>query len=144
MKICLLTVVGLLLVICAGFNIGHTASPADLKAAKAEAESKGFIFETSHDEIVAKAKKERGKMRGHISQEPSTFNAVAAAFKAEYPFVDPHIEELTGTDAMQRFFLQVKAGRAQDRLHGGQAGLLRAVGFAGPEEILCARHVQGR
>ena len=31
------------------------------------------------------------------------------------------------------------AGRAQDRLHRGQAGFLRAVGHAGPEEILsCA------
>ena len=114
MKIRLLTVVGWLMVICGGHDIGYAAAQADLKAAKAEAESKGFIFETSHDEIVAKAKKERGKIRGQISQDPSTFNAVAAAFKAEYPFVDPHIEELTGTDATQRFFLQVKAGRAQD------------------------------
>ena len=32
----------------------------------------------------------------------------------------------------------------QGRLHRGQAGFLRAVGSAGPEEILCARHVQGR
>ena len=36
------------------------------------------------------------------------------------------------------------ARRAQDRLHRGQAGLLRAVGLAGPEEILCARDIQGR
>ena len=114
MKIRLFTVVGWMMVICGGFDIGYAAAQADLKAAKAEAESKGFIFETSHEEIVAKAKKERGKIRGQISQDPSTFNAVAAAFKAEYPFVDPHIEELTGTDATQRFFLQVKAGRAQD------------------------------
>ena len=36
------------------------------------------------------------------------------------------------------------AGRPQDRLHRGQAGFLRAVGTAGPEEILRARHLQGR
>ena len=114
MKICLLTVVGLLIFTHASSSAGHAASAADLKRAKAEAESKGYIFELSHDEIVAKAKRERGRMRGHISQDPPTFKAVADAFKSEYPFVDPHIEELTGTDATQRFFLQVKAGRAQE------------------------------
>ena len=36
------------------------------------------------------------------------------------------------------------ARRTQGRLHRGQAGLLRAVGHAGPEEILRARNVQGR
>ena len=33
---------------------------------------------------------------------------------------------------------------AQHRLHGGEAGLLRAVRPAGPEEVLSARHLQGR
>ena len=33
---------------------------ASLLKAKADAEAKGYIFETSHDEIVAKAKKEAG------------------------------------------------------------------------------------
>jgi ABC-type thiamine transport system substrate-binding protein len=114
MKICRLTVIGLLIVTVARLDNGHAASAPDLKTAKAEAESKGYIFESSHDEIVARAKRERGRMRGHISQDPPTFKAVADAFKSEYPFVDPHIEELTGTDATQRFLLQVKAGRAQD------------------------------
>ena len=36
------------------------------------------------------------------------------------------------------------AGRPHRRLHRGQAGLLRAVGPAGPEEVLSARHLQGR
>ena len=34
--------------------------------------------------------------------------------------------------------------RTRGRLHRGQAGFLRAVGPAGPEEILRARHLQGR
>ena len=34
--------------------------------------------------------------------------------------------------------------RPQHRLHRGQAGFLRAVGHAGPEEVLPARHLQGR
>ena len=36
------------------------------------------------------------------------------------------------------------ARRTHRRLHRGQAGFLRAVGPAGPEEVLSARHVQGR
>jgi len=34
------------------------AAGAALQKAKQEAEAKGFVFEASHDEIVAKAKKE--------------------------------------------------------------------------------------
>jgi hypothetical protein len=79
--------------------IGHAASAGDLQKAQAKAESEGYLLELSHDVIVTKAKKERGRLRGHISQDPSTFNAVAAAFKSEYPFVDPHIEEFTGSEA---------------------------------------------
>ena len=37
-----------------------------------------------------------------------------------------------------------EGARAHGRLHGGQAGLLRAVGPAGAEENLSARHLQGR
>ncbi|HWP60870.1 MAG TPA: extracellular solute-binding protein [Candidatus Acidoferrales bacterium] len=113
MKFGLFVGIALAMLFPAGLPALHAASTVDLNTAKAEAEAKGYIFELRHDDIVAKAKKERGKMRAHISQDPPTFNAIAEAFKAEYPFVDPHVEELTGTDATQRFFLQVKAGRAQ-------------------------------
>src|SRR5262249_8145813 len=75
---------------------------------------KGYIFETSHDELVAKAKREQGAMQAHISQGPETIKAVVEAFKAEYPFVNAQVKEMTGTDESQRFILQVKAGRAQD------------------------------
>ena len=37
-----------------------------------------------------------------------------------------------------------EGGRPQHRLHRGQAGLFRAVGPAGPEEVLYARHFQRR
>lgn len=98
--------------------LAASPSPAVLRA-KQEAEAKGFIFETSHDEIVAKAKKERGKLRGGISQNPGTIKAIADAIKADYPFLELSIEEQTGTDAAQRFILQVKAGRAKgwDAVH---------------------------
>jgi hypothetical protein len=114
MRVFLFVALGLLFFGEGSPSTGYAASAADLKKAQADAQSKGYTFELSHDAIVAKAKKERGKLRGHISQDPPTFKAVADAFKAEYPFVDPQIEELTGTDATQRFFLQVKAGRAGD------------------------------
>ncbi len=86
----------------------------DLTAARAEAQSRGYIFESTHDEIVAKAKRERGAMQAHISQAPETIRAVVEAFKAEYPFLNAQVEEMTGTDEAQRFILQVKAGRAPD------------------------------
>ena len=81
---------------------------------RVEAQSRGYIFETSHDDIVAKAKREQGAMQAHISQGPETIRAVVEAFKAEYPFVNAQVKEMTGTDEAQRFILQVKAGRAQD------------------------------
>jgi len=88
------------------------ASPsAALLKAKQEAEAKGYIFETSRDDIVAKAKKE-GRMRALSSLESQTIKAMADAFRSEYPFLNVHVEELTGTDANQRFILEMKAGRA--------------------------------
>ncbi|MBM4297444.1 MAG: extracellular solute-binding protein [Deltaproteobacteria bacterium] len=87
------------------------AAPAALGKAKQEAEARGFIFETSRDEIVAKARKE-GRMRAVSSLEPSTIKAMSEAFRAEYPFLNVYVEELTGTDANQRFVLELKAGRS--------------------------------
>ena len=91
------------------------ASPApDLLKAKGEAEAKGFIFETSHDEIVAKAKKE-GRLRTLSSLDPDTHKAMTESFKKKYPFIDVQMQEITGTEASQRFLLELKAGAAKDR-----------------------------
>ncbi|HET8564604.1 MAG TPA: extracellular solute-binding protein [Candidatus Binatia bacterium] len=101
-------IAGLLLV---GSNaLAASAAPAVLKA-KQEAEAKSYIFESSRNEIIAKAKKE-GRLRALSSLEPQTIKALRNAFKAEYSFLDVHVEELTGTDANQRFLLEMKAGRA--------------------------------
>jgi ABC-type glycerol-3-phosphate transport system substrate-binding protein len=95
-----------------GAGTAFSASPtAALLKAKQEAETKGYIFETSRDEIIARAKKE-GRMRALSSLESSTIKAMAEAFRSEYPFLNVHVEELTGTDANQRFILEMKAGRA--------------------------------
>lgn len=90
-----------------------SANPALLKA-KREAESKGYAFFTSRDEIISKAKKE-GKIRAltgaglEASLPPTT-----EAFKKKYPFVDLQAQYVGGTDASQRFLLEVKAGAAKD------------------------------
>ncbi|HWP57886.1 MAG TPA: ABC transporter substrate-binding protein [Candidatus Acidoferrales bacterium] len=89
------------------------ASPALLKA-KQEAESKGYIFATSHDEIVAAAKKE-GRMRAVSFLSGKMLDAMARAFRAKYPFLDVHVEEQGGSvEAAQRFLLEIKAGVARD------------------------------
>ena len=86
-----------------------TASSALLKA-KQEAEAKGYIFLTNRDEILSKAKNE-GKLRVLTSLKGST-KATTEAFRKRYPFIDLHEEVLTAGDAVQRFLLEVKAGRA--------------------------------
>lgn len=87
------------------------ANPAVLQAKK-DGESKGFIFETGRDEIVAKARKE-GSIRALSSLDPGTIRAMADAFRRQYPFLDVHVEEMTGTDAIRRFILEMKANRAK-------------------------------
>jgi iron(III) transport system substrate-binding protein len=95
-----------------GFDGALAAAPDPaLAKAKQEAEAKGYIFEVSRDEIVAKAKRE-GRMRALSSLESNTMKALRDAFKAEYPFLDAYVEELTGSDSNQRFVLEMKAGRA--------------------------------
>jgi Bacterial extracellular solute-binding protein len=92
--------------------LAASPSPALMKA-KQEAEAKGFIFETSRDEIVAKAKKE-GKLRALSSLDPSSFKPMANSFKRKYPFIDIQIHELTGTEAIQRHLLELKTGTVKD------------------------------
>ena len=92
---------------------GATAPSPTLMKAKQEAEAKGFTFETSRDEIVARAKKE-GKLRALSSLDPGSFKPMADSFKKKYPFIDIQIHELTGTEAIQRHLLELKAGTVKD------------------------------
>jgi iron(III) transport system substrate-binding protein len=87
------------------------AASAALQKAKQEAEAKGFIFETSRDEILAKAKKE-GKLRVLTSLENEALKPVSEAFKKKYPFIDLRAEEIAGTDTYQRMLLEMKSGAA--------------------------------
>jgi iron(III) transport system substrate-binding protein len=85
-------------------------SAETLSKAKAEAEAKGYIFETSRDAIVAKAKKE-GKLVVFTSQEAGVIRAVADAFRKKYPFIDVKGSEIAGTDTYRRMLQEVSLGK---------------------------------
>lgn len=97
-----------------------TPSPA-LTKAKQDAEAKGWAFETSHDDIVAQAKKE-GQLRVLSSLDPDSFGPMADSFKKKYPFINIQITEITGSSAVQRHLLELKAGTfsGADVLHASQ------------------------
>ncbi len=84
------------------------SNPALVKA-KQDAEAKGYLFETSHDDIVAKAQKE-GKLRVISTMEGSVTRAMRDGFKKKYPFIDLQIQEIGAVDENQRFLLELKAG----------------------------------
>jgi hypothetical protein len=86
--------------------------PALLKA-KQDAESKGYTFESSHDDIVGRAKKE-GKLRVLSGLNPETFKHIVGSFRQTYPSIDVSAEEITGTEAAQRFLLQLKSRAVKD------------------------------
>ena len=85
-------------------------SSATLSKAKAEAEAKGYIFETSRDAIVAKAKKE-GKLVVFSSQEAEAIRGVTDAFRKKYPFIDVKTSEIAGTDTYRRMIQELSLGR---------------------------------
>ena len=86
-------------------------SPATVKAMR-EAEVKGYIFEASRDEIVAKAKKE-GVVRVLASSSPTTLAPLAKAFKDKYPFIDARAAEIVREDSQSRA-IQLKSGSRLD------------------------------
>lgn len=89
-----------------------TGSPA-LQKAKQEAEARGYSFITSHDEIVAKARKE-GDLRFLGNIEPTVIKAATAAVMKKYPFLNVLGRETTGADAAQRVVLELKSGAAKE------------------------------
>ena len=89
-----------------------SANPALIKAQK-DAAAKGYIFEASHDEIVAKAKKE-GKLRVVSTLEPAVIKAMKDGFRKKYPFItELRVDEIGSIDENQRLLLEVKAGAAK-------------------------------
>ena len=78
-----------------------------------DAASEGHRFIASHDEIVAKAKKE-GKLRAISSLDGGTFKPMMESFSKKYPFIEIRMEEIGGPEALQRFLLELKAGTVKD------------------------------
>ena len=85
------------------------APSAALVKAKQDAEAKGYLFESNHDDIVAKAKKE-AKLRVMSTLETAVVKAMRDGFKKKYPFVDVQFQEFGSVDENQRFLLELKAG----------------------------------
>jgi hypothetical protein len=82
---------------------------------KQSAESEGYLSLGGHDEIVERAKKEGGKLRIIRSLSAETFKGTAAAFRQRYPFVtDISAYEFKGTEAPQRFALELQAGGGKE------------------------------
>jgi iron(III) transport system substrate-binding protein len=97
--------------LAASSALAASAGPA-LQKSKQEAEAKGYIFHSSHDDIVKMAKQE-ARLDGIVSLDPETFGPLTKAFKSKYPFLDLKLREVTGTEATQRFLLEVQSGTAQ-------------------------------
>jgi ABC-type Fe3+ transport system substrate-binding protein len=104
-------VLGSALLAAVAFAAAPTA--ASLQKAKQAADAKGYTFITSHDEILAAAKKE-GKLRAYSSLDPNTFKPLMNSFRKRYPFADIEIQEMTGTDTAQRVLLELQAGTVKD------------------------------
>ena len=85
-----------------------TVSPS-LAKIKTEAEARGYIFLTNHDEIIAEAKKE-GKLRVVSGLSPESIKTMVSAFRKKYPFIDISAHETTGSEEHQRILLELKAG----------------------------------
>jgi ABC-type Fe3+ transport system substrate-binding protein len=92
-----------------GADLAAAAPSGALVEAKKKAEAKGYIFETSHQEIVAKAKKE-GRVKALTGLDPETFLYMIESFKKKYPFLEVEMVEITGPDAAQRFVMELRAG----------------------------------
>jgi ABC-type Fe3+ transport system substrate-binding protein len=94
-------------------SVALGAAPNDvLLKAQQEAESSGYIFVTSRDEILAKAKKE-GRLRAVSGLSGPAIKPMVEAFKKKYPFIDTQVVEIEGAEAYQRFLLELKAGTSQ-------------------------------
>jgi iron(III) transport system substrate-binding protein len=99
------------IVLTASDALAATATPA-LQKSKLDAEAKSYIFLSSHNEIVRLAKQE-ARVDGIVSLDPETFGPLTKTYKSKYPFLDLKLREVTGTEATQRFLLEVQSGRAQ-------------------------------
>lgn len=104
------------------FLLGCFVCPADGWAAesgaaapqaKKEVQARDFVFESSRDVIVARARKE-GSVRVLSGLDPSIHSSIMAGFRKKYPFLKIEMVEITGPDAAQRFIMELKSGSRND------------------------------
>ncbi len=100
------------LLIASSSALSQAQTPA-LRQAKSASEARGFVFEASHDEIVAKAKKER-QLRFLSTWDSELVQQMSKAFKKKYPFLDLTFGEHGSVESAQRFLLELKAGRGKE------------------------------
>lgn len=89
------------------------AARAGLVQAQKDAQSKGFLFSASRDDILAGAKKE-GALRGLLGFDKPTIAALRDGFRKKYPFINPQFEEHGNPAESQRYLLELQAGRTSD------------------------------
>ena len=92
----------------AGSEILAASSDSALLA-KQQAESKGYLFVTSHDEIMRRAKGE-ARLRVTVSVPDGMLKALSDAFMKKYPFIDTRAGEIRGAQAYLRQLQEIKAG----------------------------------
>jgi hypothetical protein len=86
-----------------------------LRQAKSEAEAKGYIFLTDHNEIEAHAKKEGALKVFSGLDGQRTLRDLGNQFRKKYPFIASfHAEERGSGGASQRFLMEIKAGLAKE------------------------------
>ena len=93
----------------AGSSVRAASSNPSLLKAKQEAEAKGYIFVSSHDEIVSRAKQE-GKLRAVVSLSEEPLKHMLAAFSAKYPFIETRGEWVPNREVYVRLLQELKAG----------------------------------
>src|SRR5262245_8265463 len=84
------------------------AASLALNKAQQEAESKGYLFITSHEEIISKAKQE-GKVSVIVSLLDEILRPVTAGFRKKYPFIDAQVQGIRGTEIYLRMIQEMKA-----------------------------------
>ena len=84
MKHILARIVFLCLTLAVAQSASSAAPQAQLAKAKLDAEAKGYVFITSHDQIVSEAKKE-GKLKVLTGLDPESIKAMTSAFKKNIP-----------------------------------------------------------
>jgi iron(III) transport system substrate-binding protein len=103
--------------LCLTLTVAQSASAAtpqaQLAKAKLDAEAKGYVFITSHDQIVSEARKE-GRLKVLTGLDPESIKAMTSAFKRKYPFINVTAVEAQGITEHQRIILELKAGLNKD------------------------------